>query len=89
MLNLNEPKKERAIIVGIIHTAQGRDLVDEYLDELEQLLATAGAVVVNRVVQERKTFDPAYLIGRGLADHLGEMVKDLSLIHISEPTRPY
>lgn len=76
MLNLNEHKKERAIIVGIIHAAQGRYLVDEYLDELEQLLDTAGAVVVNRVVQERKAFDPAYLIGRGLADHLGEMVKD-------------
>jgi GTP-binding protein HflX len=40
------------------------------LDELEQLVDTAGADVVARVVQRRPSPDPAYYVGRGKVDEL-------------------
>jgi len=50
-------KKEKAILVGI-------DSI-EYLDELKELLDTAGGVEVGRIVQNRQSADSAYLIGKG------------------------
>ena len=47
------------------------------MDELALLADTAGARVVDRIVQERKTIDPAYFIGRGKADELGLRAKEL------------
>jgi GTP-binding protein HflX len=43
---------------------------DASLDELEQLVDTAGADVVARVVQRRNSPDPAYYVGRGKVDEL-------------------
>ena len=73
---LNEQSKERAIIVGIINYHQNRMLVDEYLDELVLLLDTAGAEVVKKITQTRKSFDPAYFVGAGMANQLAEMVDE-------------
>ena len=72
---MNEMFREKAIIVGIVHQRQSRELVDEYLDELELLLDTAGADVIRRMVQERKSFDPAFLVGRGFAEQIKEIVE--------------
>jgi len=71
---LKDQTKERAIIVGVTHFKQKRELLDEYLDELTLLLDTAGAEVVNKIVQSRKSFDPAYFVGTGMANKLAEMV---------------
>jgi len=60
--------------VGVTHFKQKRELLDEYLDELTLLLDTAGAEVVNKIVQSRKSFDPAYFVGTGMANKLAEMV---------------
>ncbi|NOZ62626.1 MAG: GTPase HflX [Calditrichaeota bacterium] len=67
--------KEKAIIVGVVHQKQSKELLDEYLDELELLLDTAGADVVKRMVQERKSFDSAYLVGKGFAEQIKEIVE--------------
>ncbi|OQX86874.1 GTPase HflX [candidate division KSB1 bacterium 4484_87] len=75
MLFLRETDREKAIIVGVIHSQQGRELLVEYLDELELLLDTAGADVVRRMVQERKSFDSAYLVGKGFAMQIKEAVE--------------
>lgn len=71
---MKDQTKERAIIVGVTHFKQKRELLDEYLDELTLLLDTAGAEVVNKIVQSRKSFDPAYFVGTGMANKLAEMV---------------
>ena len=73
---MNEQKKERAILVGVVHSRQDRDLVDEYLDELELLADTAGAEVLYRVIQERDAIDPAYFIGKGKVDFLAKLVSE-------------
>ncbi len=72
---MSEMFREKAIVVGVVHPRQSRELVDEYLDELELLLDTAGADVIRRMVQERKNFDPAFLVGKGLAEKIKEAVE--------------
>ena len=74
---MKEQTKERAIIVGVVHFQQKRELVNEYLDELALLLDTAGAEVVKEVIQSRKTFDPAYFVGSGMANQLAELVVEV------------
>lgn len=48
---------------------------EEQLDELASLAATAGATVVERVIQSRPTLDAATLIGSGKVQELAGMVK--------------
>ena len=82
--------KERAIVVGIVLPDQDRVLVNEYLDELELLADTAGAQVVERVVQERRRLDAAYMIGRGKAEELASMAKylDADLVIFDDDLSP-
>lgn len=65
---------ERAILAGVILP---RDTVDaeNRLDELEQLVLTAGARVVGTVTQKRRAADSTYFIGKGKAGELKEMAK--------------
>lgn len=48
---------------------------EESLDELEALAATAGATVLERVIQARATLDAATLIGSGKVTELAGLVK--------------
>ena len=69
--------RERIILVGLIQPPATAESVDESLDELARLVDTAGADVVDRVVQRRQTPDPATFIGKGKAYEL----RDLSELH--------
>ncbi len=62
--------RERIILVGVVHPGQGEDEVDASLDELAQLIDTAGADVRARVLQRRDRPDPATYIGSGKAEEL-------------------
>jgi GTP-binding protein HflX len=60
---------ERAILVG--HTrGRGERRLASSLDELERLADTAGAVVVDRLVQRRGGAHPATLLSRGKVEEL-------------------
>jgi GTPase len=78
------------VIVGVVHANQTRDQVNEYLDELELLADTAGAEVLDRVVQERERIDPAFMIGRGKAEELAVLSKylDVDLIIFDDDLSP-
>ena len=65
---------ERAILVGLAANGTRRSEVEDTLDELGLLADTAGAVVVERTLQERDHPDKAYFIGKGKA----EAVRDLA-----------
>ncbi len=66
---------EKVITVGI--KLQGRKQKEVYnsLEELSQLVNTAGGEVIHTVIQSRKKYDPAYLIGKGKAMELAELCK--------------
>jgi GTP-binding protein HflX len=44
-------KEERAVLVGLVHKEQTEQQVQEYLDELDFLAVTAGAIALIRFTQ--------------------------------------
>ena len=66
---------ERAILVGVKLPGISSFLVQELLEELKLLAETAGAEVVDVVIQERKRLDPAFFIGKGKVKEIKEMAK--------------
>jgi len=66
---------ELAVIVGVGLPGRSAAEVSASLDELEALLDTAGAKVVDRVVQFRDSPDSATFIGRGKLDEVIELVQ--------------
>jgi GTPase len=67
---VNPPRAERAVLVG--HAARDRGDLMPSLDELALLADTAGAKVLDRIVQRRGTIHPATFIGRGKVDEVKE-----------------
>ena len=67
--------RERAVLVGVRLGGGNRAAVEAHLDELAQLVDTAGGVAVARLVQERVSPDPATFIGRGKVGELAELVR--------------
>ncbi len=70
---------ERAILVGLNSPALPEDLAvtDATLDELEELLETAGGEAIARVVQNRQTPEPKTFLGTGKAEEIGELAKNM------------
>jgi GTP-binding protein HflX len=69
--------RERIILVGVIFPGLSPEAVDEALDELAQLVDSAGADVVGRVVQRRDSPEPATFIGRGKAEEIAALSRTL------------
>ena len=61
--------EERAVIVGI-DTGEGEVEAEARLDELAELVRSAGAVVAHRSLQRRAAADHRTLVGRGKLDEL-------------------
>lgn len=64
---------EKAILVGL---ERGDDW-QERMEELKELAISAGAEVVGEVRQKREEPDPFYYIGRGKAEELAVLIKEL------------
>ena len=68
---MNDPIKidiyetEVAVLVGVKLPNVERWEAEDYLDELEQLVTTAGADVVDKIIQEKDRIDAKYFVGRG------------------------
>ncbi|MGE5629699.1 MAG: GTPase HflX [Caulobacteraceae bacterium] len=73
-----ESEKERAILVGIEN--------ENALEELRELLKTAGGEEAGRMVQSREKLDTAYLIGKGKLKELMllSQVRDANLVVFDE-----
>jgi GTP-binding protein HflX len=65
--------KEKAILVGVRLPSINRFYVEESLGELKLLAETAGAEVLDTVIQERQKLAPAFFIGKGKADQIGDL----------------
>ena len=66
---------EYAVLVGVITQEQTEDQVNEYLDELEFLALTAGAVIVERFVQKLTHPDARTFIGSGKVALIGQFLE--------------
>ena len=64
--------EERVILVGV--STSDHDDTEKSLDELEELVATAGAVVVGRVIQNLDQVHPGTYVGKGKLEEIKELL---------------
>ena len=67
------PVHERVVLVG--HAQRERAHLERSLDELALLADTAGAIVVDKLVQRRGTIHPATFLGKGKVAELKELAE--------------
>ncbi len=65
--------RERIVLVGVARPEEDSEELEASLDELALLVKSAGADVVERVVQRRERPDPATYVGRGKAAELARV----------------
>lgn len=68
-------KTERVILVGVSYEENSD--VESSLDELGDLVKTAGAEAVGRVIQRRENIHPATYVGKGKLDEIKELLWEL------------
>jgi len=73
----SQQEKERAVLVGVVLKGMTRHEEENSLEELAFLADTAGALVVDRVLQDRHVVDPATLIGAGKVHQISRKVIEL------------
>ena len=66
---------EKAVLIGIITSRATEQQVNDYLDELEFLLETAGAIPAKRFVQRLDNPDSRTFVGSGKLQEIAEYVK--------------
>jgi GTP-binding protein HflX len=71
--------RERIILVGVVFPGRTAEQVDEELDELALLVDSAGADVVERVVQRRDAPDAATFVGSGKAQEIAALSRSLDV----------
>lgn len=67
--------EERVILVGV-SVSDGED-TESSLDELEELVKTAGGKAVGRLIQNREKVHPGTYLGKGKLEELKEMIWEL------------
>lgn len=73
---ISEVKAETAVLVGLITKTQDEAKTKEYLDELEFLADTAGAVTVKRFTQKVVSPNQTTYVGKGKLEEIKEYIKN-------------
>jgi GTP-binding protein HflX len=83
----NSRARQRAVAIGVVRGTPGEDAE---LDELSELLRTAGVATEGRVVQQRAEPDPDRYFGRGKLDELKAEIKqvDANLVACDDELAP-
>lgn len=72
---ISEVKAETAVLVGLITQQQDEAKTKEYLDELEFLADTAGAVTVKRFTQKVQGPSQVTYVGKGKLEEIRQYIK--------------
>lgn len=72
---ISEVKAETAVLVGLITQEQDETKTKEYLDELEFLADTAGAVTVKRFTQKVQGPSQVTYVGKGKLEEIKQYIK--------------
>ncbi len=75
-LIIDKGSSERAVIIGLITPQQNEAKAREYLDELEFLADTAGAVTVRKFTQKVNGADSRTFVGKGKLEEIRQYVED-------------
>ena len=71
LIDLSEIQEK--VILAAVSTGDGKD-AEASLDELSELVSTAGAVTIGRVIQNREAIHPGTYLGKGKLSELSELV---------------
>ena len=71
----NSENIEKVILVGVC--LNEKDDTKDSIEELEDLVKTAGAVTVAKVIQNREKIHPGTYVGKGKITELREMAEEL------------
>ena len=82
MNNNNFSQKENVLLVGVIYGELDEEKVREHLDELSLLAETAGGHVIQRFTQKISKVNSSYFIGKGKAEEIIRIAKDLKISSI-------
>ena len=83
---ISEAKAETAVLVGLITQEQDEAKTKEYLDELEFLADTAGAVTVKRFTQKVQGPSQVTYVGKGKLDEIKQYIKQQEEAADDDPT---
>ncbi len=72
---ISEAKAETAVLVGLITQQQDEAKTTEYLDELEFLADTAGAVTIKRFTQKVQGPSQVTYVGKGKLEEIKQYIK--------------
>jgi GTPase len=75
-------REENAVLVGLVYKEQTEVKVNEYLDELVFLAATAGAKTVKRFTQKLPHPDSKTFVGKGKLEEIRQFILLKGNIHI-------
>lgn len=76
---IDEKRKERVLIVTVSRNQQERWEKFDGLEEAASLAETAGSEVIEKLIQNRKTYDTATFIGTGKAFELKQISDELNI----------
>ena len=83
-------KIERAVLIGIITTNQKEDQAKEYIEELDFLAQTAGAVPIKHFLQKLSYADPKTFVGKGKLKEVKNFIdeNDIGLVIFDDELGP-
>jgi GTP-binding protein HflX len=83
-------EQEKAVLVGLVSKEQDEEKTKEYLDELQFLAETAGAITIKRFWQKLPHPDVATYLGKGKIDEVSNFVKDnnIDLVLVDDEISP-
>ncbi len=82
--------RERALLVGMVPSNERVREMEESLEELALLADTAGAEIVDRIIQVRSAMHPAYYVGTGKARSIAELceAEEIDLVIFDDDLTP-
>ena len=78
-INSLKAEEEKAVLVGLIYQNQTEEKLAEYLDELEFLSLTAGAITVKRFTQRLPHPDTKFFVGKGKLEEIARYVETYNI----------
>ncbi len=73
---ITDSQNEKAVLVGIITPTQSEAKANEYLDELDFLADTAGAVTVKKFLQRMDAPNSTSFVGKGKLEEIRQYVEE-------------
>lgn len=82
--------EETCVLVGVISSDINEDIANEYLDELEFLAETAGAITNKKFLQKLPFPNPRTYVGTGKLDEIRDYIKenDIQLVIFDDELSP-